>query len=225
MAEAAACRDVVQVYLSAAGNVAALRGVDASFPVGTVTVLVGPSGAGKSTLLRLLAGMERPTAGEVIIAGQETAGLSTRSRRALFARHVGYVFQRAQENLFDYLTVAQHADLAHRMRGLKPSAASIESLLAAAGLSDRASDRPAALSAGRQQQLSFALACAGGPSLIVADEPSAELDAQAAAELTRQIFGYVRAGSTFVIATHDPILIDLADQRLVVARGRGQGAA
>ena len=151
---AASCRDLVQIYPAADRAVAALRGVDADFERGTITMVIGPSGAGKSTFLRLLACLERPSAGDVIIGGEPTALLSHRARRHLAARRLGYVFQRPAENLLEYLTVAEHMTLAARMRSTAtrrsaPDASStaerdaIESLLAATNLADARRAAPA----------------------------------------------------------------------------------
>ena len=217
--EAAHCIDVVQVYDSDAGPVPALRGVDVVLEAGTITVITGPSGAGKSTLLRLLAGLEPPTAGEVLIDGQATARLRNRARRGFMARHVGYVFQRPHENLLEDLTVRQHLALATRLCGRPHSAAALDAVRDEAGLGDVPDVRPAALSAGQQQRLAFAMARIGGPTIVVADEPSAELDGAEAAALAASMRAAADRGDTFAIATHDPVLMAVADQRLVVRRG------
>lgn len=218
-AEAAACRGLVQVYNSASGNVAALRGIDAVFNVGSVTAIVGPSGAGKSTLLRLLAGLEAPAAGDVVVAGHSTAMLRTRQRRRIMARHIGYVFQRPQDNMFDYLSVAEHVDLAARLRDIAPQEQDTALTIKEAGLMGLAHHKPGELSAGQQQRLAFALARVGGPALVVADEPSAELDPDSCHQLVAQIRQQALEGATFVIATHDPYLIAASDQQIVVERG------
>ena len=217
--DAASCHDLVQVYPSDAGAVPALRGIDARFPIGSITVVAGPSGAGKSTLLRLLAGLERPTAGEVWITGRRTAQLGQRARRRLAAQHVAYVFQRPRDNLLDYLTVAEHVALGARMRTGRVGAETLAAGLDPFGLRDVAGRRPDALSAGEQQRLAFATATAGDPALVVADEPSAELDAAATAALVGVLRHEAARGRTFVLATHDPMLVAAADQRLLVSNG------
>jgi putative ABC transport system ATP-binding protein len=219
-ADAASCRDLVQVYPSESGAVPALRGVDAQFPAGSITVVTGPSGAGKSTLLRLLACLERPVAGEVFIAGERTAHLRRNVRRQLVARQIGYVFQRPRDNLLDYLTAAEHLTMALRMRiGSRAGRTDRDAMLASFHLDDVASERPDQLGAGRQQLLAFAMAIAGDPAIVVADEPTAELDADAAAGLIQQLAAAAIAGRTFVLATHDPTVMAIADQHLVVRRG------
>jgi putative ABC transport system ATP-binding protein len=222
---AAECRDLLQVYPAAGGAVAALRGVDAEFGAGTVTVVIGPSGAGKSTFLRLLACLERPAAGEVLIDGQATAELQGKFRRRMTARHIGYVFQRPSDNLLDYLTVGEHVDLAARMR---EGGAASENILVTSGLADRRERRPRDLSVGEHQRLAFVMAVAGQPALVIADEPTAELDPTATAALVALIPTLARAGQTFVIASHDPAVIHIADQVLVIQNGvltaQGTGA-
>jgi ABC-type lipoprotein export system ATPase subunit len=217
-APAAECREVVQIYPSAGGAVVAIRGITAAFEPASISVVVGPSGAGKSTLLRLVACLERPAAGDVVIAGTPTAALTGRVRRRLIARRIGYVFQRPAQNLLDYLTVAQHVDLAARMRA-PGSRATSAALLDTAGLSGFAHVRPSELSAGERQRLAFAMAVAGDPAVVVADEPTAELDPDGAAALVELLPALVRRGRTFVIASHDPALVAAADRLLVVRDG------
>lgn len=214
---AATCRDLMQVYPSAAGPVPALRGIDATFPVGSVTVVIGPSGAGKSTFLRLLACLEQPAAGELQIDGRSTANLSGRARRRLAASKVGYVFQRPADNLLDYLDVREHVNLAARMRSSRDR--SVDDLLTTTGLAQVASRRPNDLSAGEQQRLAFAMAVVGQPALVIADEPSAELDPAATDALVALLPRLTARGQTFVISSHDPAVVTIADQLLVIQNG------
>jgi len=215
---AATCRDLVQVYDSAAGPVHALRGITAEVPSHAMTAVMGPSGAGKSTFLRLLACLERPTVGEVFIDGQPTAHLSGRARRHIVAREVGYVFQSPADNLLDYLSVAEHVRLAWRMRSSEPSGA-VAALLELTGLAALSGARPAGLSAGEQQRLAFAMAVAARPALVIADEPTASLDPVGAEALVEILPALIEDGQTLVICTHDPAVIDAADQVLVIHSG------
>jgi ABC-type lipoprotein export system ATPase subunit len=214
---AAECRDLVQMYPAAGGAVLALGGVAARFPTGSTTVVIGPSGAGKSTFLRLVACLERPAAGEVWVDGRATTMLRARARRRIATRRIGYVFQRPADNLLEYLGVRAHLVLALRMRGEHGAAA--DRLLATAGLAGVADRRVSSLSAGEQQRLAFAMAVAGDPSLVVADEPTAELDPDATAALVASLPAYADAGQTFLISSHDPAVIEVADQLLVIRRG------
>jgi putative ABC transport system ATP-binding protein len=176
-----------------------------------------PSGAGKSTFLRLVACVERPAAGEVWIDGRPTSSIGAHARRRIATQQIGYVFQRPADNLLDYLDVRAHLVLALRMRGAR--SASADALLGAAGLAGVADDRIASLSAGQQQRLAFAMAVAGDPALVVADEPTAELDPGATEALVASLPTYARAGQTFLISSHDPAVIAVADQLLVIRRG------
>jgi putative ABC transport system ATP-binding protein len=215
---AAACTDLVQIYPSDRGGVTVLRGIDATFGSGTLTAVIGASGAGKSTLLRLLACLEAPSAGQITIAGRPTSHLSTRVRRRLVTQQIGYVFQRPADNLIDYLTVSGHLRLAWQMRGAS-AALDVDELLAAAALGDAADRRPGELSDGQQQRLAVAMAVAGGPALVIADEPTADLDPDGAAALAASIGRLTQAGQTFVVSSHDPVLTDRADQVLVIRHG------
>ena len=211
------------MYPSASGTVPALRGIDAQFPRGTVTVIVGPSGAGKSTLLRLLACLERPMAGEILIGGQPTAHLSSRARRRFAAERIGYVFQEPQRNLLDYLTVTEHLALATRMRQIAghrpPDAELARDEVDRMGLTSVAAARAADLSAGEQQRLAFAMAVAGGPDLVIGDEPTAELDPDDTAHLVSLLPVMAAQGRTFVLTSHDRALVDAADRVLMVRNG------
>jgi ABC-type lipoprotein export system ATPase subunit len=212
------CRELVQIYESAGGPVHALRGVSAEIPARSLTAVIGPSGAGKSTFLRLLACLERPAVGEVVIEGVPTAHLSGRARRRLVASRVGYVFQSPTDNLLDDLSVLEHVRMAWRMRAPEPKGAVAE-LLALNDLTDVARQRPAALSVGQQQRVAFAMAMAGGPALIVADEPTANLDPRGASSLVELLPRLLEAGQTLVICTHDKRVVDAADKVLLISGG------
>jgi putative ABC transport system ATP-binding protein len=215
---AAECREVVQVYPSASGPVHALREISFGVPKGSLTVVIGPSGAGKSTLLRLLGGLERPTVGEVLIGGERTEHLSGRARRRMVGRRIGHVFQMPAQNLLDYLDVTEHVRLAWRMR-VREQPGAVEQLVEQSGLADVAALRPRELAAGQQQRLAFAMAVAGDPALVVADEPTASLDPDGAAILVALLDRLRLGGQTMVIASHDDRLMKLADQVLVIRGG------
>lgn len=215
---AATCRELVQIYESIGGAVHALRGLSAEIPAVAMTAVIGPSGAGKSTFLRLLACLERPTVGEVVIGGTPTSRLSGRARRRLVAERIGYVFQTPSDNLLAHLSVAEHVRLAWRMRAPEPRGAVAE-LLETADLVALARARPAALSLGEQQRLALAMAVAGRPDLIVADEPTANLDPAGAETVVALLPRLVAQGQTLVICTHDPRVVGSADRVLAVDGG------
>ena len=212
-----ACEDVVHVYVTASGGVHALRGVTSSFNQGTVSVVIGASGCGQSTMLRLLACMERPTAGEIWLNGMATAHMNDVERRSLAGEHIGYIFQRPSLNLFSYLTVKEHLEFAAQCAGRSKRDA--VTALRKAQLSDLASRRPGALDAGERQRLAVSMAVTSARSLVIADEPSAELDAEGTESLTELIRTSAADGQTFVIATHDPPIMAIAHEILVMKEG------
>ena len=137
------CAGVVKEYATATGTARALKGVDAAFPAGQVTAVVGPSGSGKSSLLRILACVDRPTAGSVRVGGVDVAALGARGRRRVRRRQVVHVFQQPGDNLLPYLTASEQLDLAAQLRGHPHLRDEAERLLAALGLAHRAGHRPA----------------------------------------------------------------------------------
>jgi putative ABC transport system ATP-binding protein len=209
---------LVKIYWSATGEVHALKGIDAQFPAGAITAVVGPSGSGKSSLLRILACMDRPTAGQVRIGDLEVASLGAGVRRRVRSRLVGYVFQQPSSNLIPYLTALQHVEASARLRG-GSGITEAETLLATIGLADRAGHRPEQLSGGEQQRLALAAAIVGAPPLVVADEPTAELDTESGLALMEQMRTLASRGNTFVLATHDPLVVEVADRVLHLRHG------
>jgi len=218
-AVAAACAGVSKSYAAASGRAVALADLDLTVPGGRVTGIVGPSGSGKSSLLRLLAAVDRPDAGSVLVGGEEVSRLRVLARRRLRARLVSYVFQRPTDNLFAELTVRQHLDLAARLRGTRVGEADLAGL-ELLGLAGRADHRPEQLSGGEQQRVAFAAAVVGAPALVVADEPTAELDSVSAAALVEALHDLCRRGTSVVVASHDPIVIGASDQVVRLDRGR-----
>jgi putative ABC transport system ATP-binding protein len=211
---AAVCEGVVRIHWSRSGDVHALKGVDVVVPAGRLTAVTGPSGSGKSSLLRILAAQDRPTAGRAEVAGESLTTLSARRLRALRRRHVGYVFPRPAQNLSPHLDGREHLALAARFRGVPRDRArhEAEELLARLGIADRADHLPGELSGGEQQRLAFAQAVIGGPALVVADEPTGELDSATTADLLAAVHALTRTGTTVVLATHDPLAAAAADQ-------------
>jgi len=216
--DAATCRGVVKIYWTATGEVHALKGIDAAFPSRAITAVVGPSGSGKSSLLRLLACIDRPTAGQVSVGGQEVSALGATRRRRVRRKLIGYVFQRPSDNLVPFLTARQHLEVSAKLRGVK-SREERDRLLELLGISGRGSHRPHQLSGGEQQRLAFASAVVGRPALVVADEPTAELDSESARALMETVRRLREEGIAFAIATHDPLTVQMADRTLYLRHG------
>jgi putative ABC transport system ATP-binding protein len=214
---AAVCEGLVRIYRADSGEVHALRGIDAAFPSGAVSAVVGPSGSGKSSLLRILAGLDRATAGSVRVGGTELAGLSLRELRRLRRRRVGYVYQRPSHNLIPYLTVREHVEHAAALR--RTDRAGALDLLERLGLGDRAGNLPPQLSGGEQQRLALAQAVAGRPALLVADEPTAELDHAAGAALLELLRETADHGTAVVLSTHDAEAVEVADRTIALRHG------
>ncbi|WP_336033774.1 ABC transporter ATP-binding protein [Geodermatophilus sp. FMUSA9-8] len=213
-APAARCEGLVRIYPSPSGEVHALKGVDVVVPAGRLTAVTGPSGSGKSSLLRILAAQDRPTAGVAEVAGTSLTGLSARRLRALRRREIGYVFPRPGQNLLPHLTGTEHLVLAGRLRGIgrRDAARQGAELLDVLGLADRAGHLPAELSGGEQQRLALAQAVLGRPALVVADEPTSELDSATTEQLLAAVAELTRDGTSVVMATHDPQAAAAADR-------------
>ncbi len=219
-ASAALCRDVVKTYRTATESVTALDDVTLAVPRAQVTVVVGPSGSGKSSLLRLLACIDRPDAGEVSIAGQRVDLLGARARRRLRQQQVSYLFQRPSENLLPYLDALAQVRLAGELRGTPVSDADALGLLHRLDLGERAGHRPAQLSGGEQQRLAVACGVVGSPALVVADEPTAELDTAAAERVLTAMEDLAGDGVGFVVSSHDPRVSAIADGFIRLDHGR-----
>lgn len=215
---AAECRDVARLYQSDTGSVLALRGIDAEFPAKTLNAIIGPSGAGKSTLLRMLAGIDVPDAGRVTVAGVDLASLSVRKRRAFVMREIAFVFQRPSQNVMPSYTVREHFDLATRLHPDVPRR-SADEVAERLGLRDRMEEAVRSLSASRRQQLAIGLALVGRATLVIADEPTAELDPTGAELLLQTMVDATELGSTFIVASHDPTLMNAADQVIAINDG------
>jgi len=211
---AAACVGVVKDYATESGAVHALRGVDAEIPGAAVTAIVGASGSGKSTLLRLLAALERPTAGQVFVGRAAVSGLGPKALRGIRRDQVGYVFQRPSDNFVPYLTVAEHLELAGA------DAAAADEVLELLGIAGRRDHRPDQLSGGEQQRAAFAQVVVSGAGLVVADEPTAELDAPSSAGLLEAMRALAARGVAVVVATHDRAVRAAADVAVELEHGR-----
>ncbi|MET0145783.1 MAG: ATP-binding cassette domain-containing protein [Ilumatobacteraceae bacterium] len=212
------CSGVCVDYRTAAGVAHALVDVDATFERQALSVIAGPSGSGKSTLLRVLAGLLRPRAGRVVLDGTDLARLRDGARRRVRRRQMGVVLQDPADNVLPYLRAVEQVELAATLRGAETRDAL--TLLATVGLAERTASLPAQLSGGEQQRVAFAAAAIGRPRLLLADEPTAELDAMAGAALIATMRDLVDRGATLVVTSHDPELVAAADHVVTISDGR-----
>ena len=209
---------VSQVYASRRGTVTALAAVDLAVGEGEFVCLRGPSGSGKSTLLFVLGAMLQPSSGRVRVAGRELAGLGARGRAALRAEHVGFVFQ--SFHLLPYLDALGNLLVAGAGRRGRAPRRRAEELLERVGLGGRAEHRPAELSAGERQRLALARALVNEPALVLADEPTGNLDPASAAAVLELLGEAHREGRTVVLVTHGRLAAGLAERTLHLREGR-----
>ncbi len=208
---AAEVRGAVRRFPVEGDVVTALDHVDLDVPVGRMTIVAGPSGSGKSTLLSLLACMQRADEGVVMVGDTDVLTLGRRDRRELRRDRLGIVLPQPSENLLDHFDAAGNVRWAADQRRDRTSAMSsndLESLLDSVGLGAASTRRVRELSGGEQQRLAVACALAGGPELVILDEPTASLDRVNAQVLVDVLAGVAATGATMVIATHDPMVIE-----------------
>ncbi len=208
----------MKTYRTASGEVRALKGLSAEVPASALLAVVGPSGSGKSSLLRLIAGLDRPTSGTLVVEGTSVHDASARTLRRFRRATVGYLFQRPSDNFLPHLTVGEHLRLA---RGLthRPPRIEQEALLSTLGIEERVDHLPSELSGGEQQRAAIAEVLVGGATIVVADEPTAELDSTSASHVMDTMVELARAGVTFVVATHDRSVMRRADTALELDHG------
>jgi putative ABC transport system ATP-binding protein len=217
-AAAVQARDVTRRYGQGDTAVDALRGVSLDVESGRLTAVMGPSGSGKSTLMHILAGLDKPTAGSVEIAGTEITTLDDNDLTLLRRTHIGFVFQFF--NLLPMLTAEENVVLPLTIAGEKPDAQWLEELLRRTGLADRRKHRPAQLSGGQQQRVAIARALVNRPTIVFADEPTGNLDSKTSGEILDLMRDSVDTyGQTTVMVTHDPRAATIADRILFLADG------
>ncbi len=211
--------DAVSLTLpSAAGPVAILRGVSLAIETGEAVALVGPSGSGKSSLLMVLAGLERPNAGRVVLAGHDLAGLDENGLARLRRGHVGIVFQ--SFHLLPTMTALENVAIPLELAGRRDAMAAAEAALARVGLGHRLGHYPAQLSGGEQQRVAIARAMVASPALLLADEPTGNLDGATGRAVIDCLFEeQARLGSALLLITHDADLAERCGRRLDLADG------
>ncbi len=213
-------RNVHKVYRSDGVAVHALRGVELAMQSGEFVAVMGPSGCGKSTLLHLLAGLDSPTEGEVVLDGHRLNDLNESRRAILRRRTVGFVFQ--AYNLIPNLTVADNVDLPGLLAGRPPAevARRREELLEALGLADKGRAFPHQLSGGQQQRVAIARALINAPTVLLADEPTGNLDSRSGNEVLALLRRFNADGQTILLVTHDPKVASFAQRIIFMRDGR-----
>nr|WP_221375241.1 ABC transporter ATP-binding protein [Actinoplanes polyasparticus] len=214
-------RGVNRTFGSGAGAVHALRDVSFDVEPGTMVALVGRSGSGKTTLLNVIGGLDRPDAGSVVVDGLEVTGLDEDGLSQLRRDRVSYVFQTF--GLIPVLSAAENVGVPLRLARSEPAGRErrVNLLLDLVGLADHAQQRPGELSGGQQQRVAIARALAASPRLLIADEPTGQLDAETGLAVMGLLRGVVESeGVTAVVATHDPVMMALADRVIQISDGR-----
>jgi len=210
--------DITRRYGAGDTAVDALKGVSLEVPSAELTAVMGPSGSGKSTLMHILAGLDKPTSGDVVIAGEHIGGMSDKELTLLRRRHIGFIFQFF--NLLPMLTAEENVLLPLSIAGEKPDEGWFEDLLEKTGLADRRKHRPSELSGGQQQRVAIARALVSRPTVVFADEPTGNLDSTTGAEILELLRDSVATlGQTIVMVTHEPRAAAIADRVLFLADG------
>jgi putative ABC transport system ATP-binding protein len=211
---------VHKTYLMGETRVDALCGVSVEVPEASLSVVTGPSGSGKSTFLHLAGCLDTPTSGRVECAGVDLGGLSPRGRADFRSSEVGFVFQKF--NLISNQTALRNVELPLLLRGESAATArdKAHAALSGVGLSDRAHHRPTKLSGGEQQRVAIARALINDPRLILADEPTGNLDTQTGLRILEILRELVRAGKTVVVVTHNPEIAEQADVLVALRDGK-----
>ncbi|HEX2110363.1 MAG TPA: ABC transporter ATP-binding protein [Gaiellaceae bacterium] len=211
--------DITRRYGEGETAVDALRGVSLEVRRGELASIMGPSGSGKSTLMHILAGLDKPTAGDVRIAGTSIGELDDNALTKLRRRHIGFIFQFF--NLLPMLTAEENIVLPLQLAGQKLDKDWIDDVIAKVGLSERRTHRPAELSGGQQQRVAIARALVSRPTVMFADEPTGNLDSKTSAEILDVVRESVASyGQTTVMVTHDANAAAIGDRTLFLADGR-----
>jgi ABC-type lipoprotein export system ATPase subunit len=222
-AEYILCEDLFKIYKQEELEVVALRGLDLKVRRAELMAIVGASGSGKSTLLNILAGLDVPSAGRAFVGGRNLLTMTPADLVVYRRKEVGFVWQQTSRNVVPYLSAVQNVELPMILEGVEPGPARSRArmLLESVGLSHRMDAKPDRLSGGEQQRVAIAVALANDPPLLLADEPTGELDSQTASE----IFGVFRSlkdrfNVTIMIDTHDPAIANAVDRVVAIRDGR-----
>ena len=217
------CDGLVKIYQTSDIEVVALQGLDLDVEPGELVTLVGASGSGKSTLLNVLGGLDQPTAGRAYVAGHDLLTMRPPDRIAFRRQAIGFIWQQTARNLLPYLDARANVEFPMTFTGAgrRERRQRADELLGLVGMSARADHRPGQLSGGEQQRVAIAVALANEPSVLLADEPTGELDtttAEAVVDVLRTV--NVELGVTGVIVTHDPLVSSHVDRTIAIRDGR-----
>ncbi|MCW2878835.1 MAG: transporter [Sphaerisporangium sp.] len=215
------CDNLVRIYKTEGVEVVALQGLDLLIEQGELIAIVGASGSGKSTLLNVLSGLDIPTAGVARVAGTDLLAMTAKDRLRYRREVVGFIWQQTARNLLPYLTARENVRLPMRLAGLRAPVARADELLELLGVAYCADRRPDQMSGGEQQRVAIAVALANSPEVILADEPTGELDT----ENSEQVFAALRQanrelGVTAVVVTHDALVSEQVDRTVGIRDGR-----
>ena len=215
------CDNLVRIFKLADLEVVALQGLDLVVQAHDIVALVGASGSGKSTLMGILGGVDVPSAGRVVVAGNDLTRLAGAERTRYRRRVVGFIGQKTERNLLPYLSAVENVELPMILDSRAGTRARALELLEIVGLPERATHRPERLSGGEQQRVAIAVALANDPAVLLADEPTGELDSATAAD----VFGIMRTvnrelGTTILIVTHDPLVSEQVRRTVAIRDGR-----
>ena len=215
------CDNLVRIYKVADLEVVALQGLDLLVDKGEVIAIVGASGSGKSTLLNILGGLDTPSAGRAVVAGNDLGQMGRRERTRYRRRVTGIIWQQTDRNLLPYLTALENVELPMILDGAGDRRRRATELLGLVGLADRAEHRPERLSGGEQQRVAIAVALANRPKVLLADEPTGELDSVTSAD----VFGLLRRVNaeldvTVVVVTHDSLVSEQVGRTVSIRDGR-----
>jgi len=210
-------RSLHRFYHAGDDEIFALRGVSLAVEAGELVAVTGPSGSGKSTLLACLAGLDDPDGGTVLVAGERLSRRPEPERAAIRARSIGMLFQSA--NLIEHLTVAENVVLAQRLAHCVERA-KVTELLAGVGLGARTGAFPSQLSGGEASRAGLAVALANNPAVVLADEPTGELDSATEADVLTLLRIHATAGAAVVVASHSPAVASAADRVIAIDDGR-----
>jgi putative ABC transport system ATP-binding protein len=216
-----AASGLIRTYGTGSAATRALRGVELTVAKGQLVAVRGRSGSGKTTLLNIIGGLDSPDEGQVQVDGRDVTAMNERQRMELRRSTVAFVFQ--SFGLIPILSAAENVGVPLRIAGMDPRQREerVHLMLDIVGLAEHARQRPGEMSGGQQQRVAIARALAGSPSLLIADEPTGQLDSETAKQIMRLLRTVVRSeGVTALVATHDPTLLDLADTVLLLEDGK-----